>query len=107
VERENRLGATRSFIGPLPALLTTAAHLRGAALRLRVKGIMGAKKKSHRFDLLADLSLDRPVGASGSKPNCAVSRRLPFAEKAQVVEASDGLSGARAIFDFLAAKRLV
>jgi electron transfer flavoprotein beta subunit len=94
------------IVGPLPALLTTAltfAEPRYASL----KGIMGAKKKNIATKTLADLSLDVPVGAGGSKTELRSFAPPPVRGKGKTIEAADGAAGARAIFDFLAEKRLV
>jgi electron transfer flavoprotein beta subunit len=105
VERETDSGY-QMVHGPLPALLTTALTF-GEPRYASLKGIMGAKKKSIASISLQDLSLDRPVGTSGSKTELRSFAPPPVRGKGQVVEASDGLSGAQAIFDFLAVKRLV
>jgi hypothetical protein len=47
------------------------------------------------------------VGTNGSKTELRSFAPPPVRGKGRVVEASDGLSGAQAIFDFLAEKRLV
>ena len=105
MERETDSGY-QTVHGPLPALLTTALTF-GEPRYASLKGIMGAKKKSIASISLHDLALDRPVGTSGSKTELRSFAPPPVRGKGQVVEASDGLSGAQAIFDFLAAKRLV
>jgi electron transfer flavoprotein beta subunit len=105
VERETDSGY-QTVHGPLPALLTTALTF-GEPRYASLKGIMGAKKKSIASISLQDLALDRPVGASGSKTELRSFAPPPVRGKGQVVEANDGLSGAQAIFDFLASKRLV
>jgi electron transfer flavoprotein beta subunit len=105
VERETDSGY-QSVRGKLPVLLTTALTF-GEPRYASLKGIMGAKKKSIASISLADLSLDSPVGSEGSKTELQSFAPPPVRGKGQVVEAADGASGAKAIFDFLAAKRLV
>jgi electron transfer flavoprotein beta subunit len=105
VERETDAGYQTVTV-PLPALLTTALTF-GEPRYASLKGIMGAKKKTIVTMSLADLGLDRPVGASGSKTEL-VSFAPPEARgKGRTVEASDGVSGAQVIFDFLKEKKLV
>jgi electron transfer flavoprotein beta subunit len=105
VERETDSGY-QTVRGPLPALLTTALTF-GEPRYASLKGIMGAKKKSIATISLQDLSLDRPVGTNGSKTELRSFAPPPVRGKGKIVEVSDGLSGAQAIFDFLADKRLV
>jgi len=105
VERENHSGY-QTVRGPLPALLTTALTF-GSRGNASLKGIMGAKKKEHRHDIAAG-PLPRPPGGHYRLENRAAQfRAAPVRGKGKVIEASDGLSGAQAIFDFLAEKRLV
>ncbi len=105
VERETD-GGYQVVSGPLPALLTTALTF-GEPRYASLKGIMGAKKKSIATLTLADLGLERAVGAAGSKMVLESFAPPPPREKGRVVEAADGAAGARAIFDFLREKKLV
>jgi electron transfer flavoprotein beta subunit len=105
VERETD-GGYQVVSGPLPALLTTALTF-GEPRYASLKGIMGAKKKTITTLTLADLGLDRAVGTEGSKIKLESFAPPPPREKGRVVEASDGASGARTIFDFLREKKLV
>jgi electron transfer flavoprotein beta subunit len=105
VERETDTGYQTVRV-PLPALLTTALTF-GEPRYASLKGIMGAKKKTIATMSLADLVLDRPVGASGSKTELLTFAPPPARGKGRTVEASDGASGAQVIFDFLKEKKLV
>ncbi len=105
VERETDVGY-QTVRTPLPALLTTALTF-GEPRYASLKGIMGAKKKTLTITSLADLALDQPVGASGSKTELRSFSPPPARGKGATVEATDGLSGAQAIFEFLQEKKLV
>lgn len=105
VERETDSGY-QTVRGPLPALLTTALTF-GEPRYASLKGIMGAKKKPIASLSLANLSLDQPVGTAGSKTELRSFAPPAGRGKGETVEASDGATGAQAIFDFLAQKRLV
>lgn len=105
VERETD-GGYQTVHGPLPALLTTALTF-GEPRYASLKGIMGAKKKTIALLTLADLHLERPVGAAGSKMQLESFAPPPPRGKGRTIEASDGVVGAQAIFDFLRAKKLV
>ncbi|HVN68025.1 MAG TPA: electron transfer flavoprotein subunit beta/FixA family protein [Candidatus Binatia bacterium] len=105
VERETDSGY-QTVRAPLPALLTTALTF-GEPRYASLKGIMGAKKKTIAATSLADLALDLPVGASGSKTELRSFAPPPTRGKGVTIEASDGAAGAKAIFDFLREKKLV
>jgi electron transfer flavoprotein beta subunit len=105
VERETDVGY-QTVRTPLPALLTTALTF-GEPRYASLKGIMGAKKKAITTTSLADLSLDAAVGTNGSKTELRSFEPPPPRGKGRVVEASDGLSGAQTIFDFLQERKLV
>jgi electron transfer flavoprotein beta subunit len=105
VERETDTGY-QTVHGPLPALLTTALTF-GEPRYASLKGIMGAKKKPITVESIADLGLDKPVGAAGSKMKLLEFAPPPVRGKGRVVEAADGAAGAQAIFDFLKEKKLV
>jgi electron transfer flavoprotein beta subunit len=92
--------------GPLPALITVTMAV-GEPRYASLKGIMGAKKKTIAPMALADLGLDRAVGTDGAKTEVLEVSAPKPREKARVVEAVDGASGAQAIFDFLREKKLV
>ena len=68
---------------------------------------MGAKKKTIAASSLADLALELPVGASGSKTELRSFAPPAARGKGKTIEAADGASGAQAIFDFLREKKLV
>ena len=105
VERETDSGY-QNISGPLPSLLTTALTF-GEPRYASLKGIMGAKKKTIATLTVADLGLDQPVGESGSKTMLETFAPPPVRGKGEVVEAADGAAGAKVIFDFLKAKKLV
>ena len=105
VERETDVGF-QTVLGPLPSLLTTALTF-GEPRYASLKGIMGAKKKTIATIGLADLSLELPVGSSGSKTELESFAPPSVRGKGKTIEASDGQSGAAAIFDFLREKKFV
>ena len=105
VERETDTGYQTVRV-TLPALLTTALTF-GEPRYASLKGIMGAKKKTIATLTVADLGLDQPVGESGSKTMLETFAPPPVRGKGEVVEAADGAAGAKLIFDFLKAKKLV
>jgi electron transfer flavoprotein beta subunit len=105
VERETDSGY-QEVSGPLPSLLTTALTF-GEPRYASLKGIMGAKKKTIATLTVADLGLDQPVGESGSKTVLETFAPPPVRGKGEVVEVTDGATGAKVIFDFLKAKKLV
>ena len=92
VERETDSGY-QTVHGPLPALLTTALTF-GEPRYASLKGIMGAKKKSDRFDL-ARRSRARPPGGHERLQNRSAQFRAArrVRGKGQVVEAADGADG--------------
>ena len=103
VERETDTGY-QNVSGPLPALLTTALTF-GEPRYASLKGIMGAKKKTIETLTVGDLGLDQAVGESGSKTQLLAFAPPPVRGKGEVVEAGDGPTGAKIIFDFLQATR--
>jgi electron transfer flavoprotein beta subunit len=105
VERETDSGYQKVH-GPLPSLLTTALTF-GEPRYASLKGIMGAKKKTIATLSVADLGLDQAVGTGGSKTELKTFAPPPARGKGEVVEAADGPTGAKIIFDFLSAKKLV
>jgi electron transfer flavoprotein beta subunit len=105
VERETDSGHQK-VSGPMPSLLTTALTF-GEPRYASLKGIMGAKKKTIATLTVADLGLDQPVGENGSKTILETFAPPPVRGKGEVVEAADGATGAKVIFDFLKAKKLV
>lgn len=105
VERETDTGY-QIVRSPLPALLTTALTF-GEPRYASLKGIMGAKKKTIAATALADLALELPVGADGSKTELRSFAPPPPRGKGRSVEAPDGAAGALAIFNFLQERKLV
>jgi len=105
VQRETDSGY-QVVSGPLPALISVTMAV-GEPRYASLKGIMGAKKKTIAITPLAEVSLDKPVGTDGSKTDVFEISAPKSREKARVVEAADGATGAQAIFDFLTEKKLV
>jgi electron transfer flavoprotein beta subunit len=104
VERETDTGYQTVDVA-LPALLTTALTF-GEPRYASLKGIMGAKKKTIAALTTADLELEAPIGAAGSKVAIESFAPPPARGRGRVVEAADGAAGAAAIFEFLREKRL-
>ncbi len=92
--------------GPLPALVTVTMAV-GEPRYASLKGIMGAKKKTIDVLSAADVGIDRPLGSDSAKMEVVAIAAPKSREKARVVEAADGASGAQAIFDFLRERKLV
>jgi electron transfer flavoprotein beta subunit len=92
--------------GPLPSLITVTMAV-GEPRYASLKGIMGAKKKTIASMTVADLGLERAVGTDGAKTEVLDVSAPKAREKARVVEAADGATGAKAIFDFLREKKLI
>jgi electron transfer flavoprotein beta subunit len=90
----------------LPLLVSVTMAI-GEPRYASLKGIMGAKKKTIATLSLADLALEKPVGGAGAKTELLSFAPPPVREKARIVEAADGASGARVIFDFLKERKLV
>ncbi|MHB8147391.1 MAG: electron transfer flavoprotein subunit beta/FixA family protein [Vulcanimicrobiaceae bacterium] len=105
IERETDTGF-QIVHGPLPSVITTALTF-GEPRYASLKGIMGAKKKTIATLALGDLGLEQPVGTAGSKTELLTFAPPAARGEGLVVEATDGPSGARAIFDFLKEKKLV
>jgi electron transfer flavoprotein beta subunit len=105
IERETDVGY-QTVRGPLPSLITTALTF-GEPRYASLKGIMGAKKKTIAPMSLADLALDSPVGAAGSKAELRSFAPPAPRGKGKTIEASDGVSGAQAIFHFLREMKFV
>ncbi|HEY5258644.1 MAG TPA: electron transfer flavoprotein subunit beta/FixA family protein [Candidatus Baltobacteraceae bacterium] len=90
----------------LPALVSVTMAV-GEPRYASLKGIMGAKKKTLATLCLADLGSDVPAGDDGALTELVRVGPPATREKAAVVNATDGASGARAIFDFLKQRKLV
>lgn len=91
--------------GPLPAVVSVTMAI-GEPRYASLKGIMGAKKKAIEVLSAADLGLS-PAGGAAAKTELDAFAPPPVREKAKVVEAADGPSGAQAIYDFLKERKLV
>ena len=98
VQRETDTGY-QVVSGPLPALVTVTMAI-GEPRYASLKGIMGAKKKP-----LDSLPAAEP--SSGPKTEVVAIGAPKVREKARIVEAADGESGAKAVFDFLRERKLV
>lgn len=87
---------------PLPALVSVTMAV-GEPRYASLKGIMGAKKKTIAMLSAAD------IGLTGVTPKAQLLSFAPppARTKARVVEAKDGVEGARVIFDFLRERKLV
>jgi len=92
--------------GPLPALISVTMAV-GEPRYPSLKGIMGAKKKTITVMPLAELGLDRAVGKDGAKTEMLSFTPPSARAKAHVINAQDGATGAKAIFDFLKERKLV
>jgi len=92
--------------GPLPVLISVTMAV-GEPRYASLKGIMGAKKKPIDLLTLADLQLPTAVGTDGAKTHVFEVGAPKGREKARVIEAADGATGARAIFEFLREKKLI
>lgn len=93
-------------VGPLPAFMTVTMAV-GEPRYASLKGIMGAKKKTIATLSLQELGIEKPVGSDGAKTEVLAIDPPKAREKARVVEAPDGATGAKAIFDFLHERKLV
>jgi electron transfer flavoprotein beta subunit len=90
---------------PLPAVVAVSDAINEPRYP-SLKGIMGAKKKPQEVLLLVDLGVDAAdAGEAGSRTSVLALSDPPARGGARKVE-DDG-SGAQAIVDFLAEKRLV
>ncbi len=90
----------------LPAMLSVTMAV-GEPRYASLKGIMGAKKKTIAPMALADIGVTGSAGADGAKIRLLSTAPPPVRGKAKVVEATDGLSGAQAVLDFLKERKLV
>jgi electron transfer flavoprotein beta subunit len=91
---------------PLPSLITVTMAV-GEPRYASLKGIMGAKKKTISTLSIADIGLERAAGTDGAKTDVLDISAPKAREKAQLVEAPDGATGAKAIFDFLRTRKLI
>jgi electron transfer flavoprotein beta subunit len=105
IERETDVGH-QIVRGPMPALITTALTF-GEPRYPSLKGIMGAKKKTITVLSAGDLGLAKAAGSDGAKTGVVDVTAPKAREKARVVQAEDGASGAKAIFDFLRERKLI
>ncbi|MFN2450006.1 MAG: electron transfer flavoprotein subunit beta [Candidatus Baltobacteraceae bacterium] len=92
--------------GPLPALITVTMAV-GEPRYASLKGIMGAKKKPITVLSAADAGLTQADATGGAKTGVVQISAPKTREKARVVQAEDGASGAKAIFEFLRERKLI
>jgi electron transfer flavoprotein beta subunit len=85
----------------LPALASVTMAI-GEPRYASLKGIMGAKKKSIEILSTSDVGF-----TATPKMELLTFAPPPARTKARIVEASDGATGAQAIFDFLRERKLV
>ena len=105
VERETDTG-TQQVTAPLPAVLMVTLAV-GEPRYASLKGIMGAKKKTITILPASELALEKPVGLAGAKTELAAVAEPAVRGKGQIVEAPDGTTGAKLIFDFLKERKLI
>lgn len=106
VQREIEGGYLR-VTAPLPALVSVTKSINEPRYPT-LKGIMGAKKKTITPLTLADLGADAArVGDAGSKTAVDAYAAVGARAKGNVIQASDPAQGARAIMEFLIAKKAV
>lgn len=105
VERETDSGH-QVVTASLPAVLTVTMAV-GEPRYPSLKGIMGAKKKPLTPLAVEELGLDGAVGSAGAKTELLEVGAPPVRGKGRLVNAEDGPSGARIIFDFLKEKKLI
>ncbi len=86
----------------LPALVSVTMAV-GEPRYASLKGIMGAKKKTIAVLSASDVGSEN----RGPKTELLSFAPPPARTKAKIVEAPDGATGARAIFDFLRERKLV
>jgi len=72
-----------------------------------LKGIMGAKKKTIAVQTLADVGVDKPIGAEGAKTEVLALATPPARGKGEIFEAADAVAGAQKILEFLHERKLV
>jgi len=104
-EREADTGYLK-VSAPLPALVSVTKSIAEPRYP-SLKGIMGAKKKTIAPLTVAELALERPIGADGAKTEVIGLTEPAARGKGKVVEVSDGADGARVILEFLREKKLV
>ena len=102
-ETENGYQTVRAQLPALASITKSANEPRYPSL----KGIMGAKKKEIRTLTIADLGLSKAVGADGARTELIAMMTPPVRGKGRVFTASDGVSGAAAVVDFLKERQLL
>jgi electron transfer flavoprotein beta subunit len=105
VKRETETGY-QTLSAPLPALASVTKSANEPRYP-SLKGIMGAKKKDIRTLTLADLGLTKAVGSDGARTELLALATPPAREAGRTVTAADGAAGARAVMDFLTARKLL
>ncbi|HLJ82833.1 MAG TPA: electron transfer flavoprotein subunit beta/FixA family protein [Candidatus Eremiobacteraceae bacterium] len=106
VHRETETGYLR-MRAPLPALVSVTKSANEPRYP-SLKGIMGAKKKEIAALTLSGLNgaADR-AGEAGSRTKVLATSAVGARPKGTVIQAPDGDEGARAILDFLVAKKAI
>jgi electron transfer flavoprotein beta subunit len=106
VHRETESGYLR-VSAPLPALVSVTKSANEPRYP-SLKGIMGAKKKEIAPLLLADIEADAArLGDAGSRTRVVGIAPVGARPKGTVVTATDANEGARAVIDFLVAKKVI
>jgi electron transfer flavoprotein beta subunit len=106
VQRETESGYLR-VSAPLPALVSVTKSANEPRYP-SLKGIMGAKKKEIAPLSLADIGAEAArLGDSGSRTHVAGIAPVGARPKGTVITAADAAEGARAVIDFLVAKKVI
>ncbi|MDQ6825826.1 MAG: electron transfer flavoprotein subunit beta/FixA family protein [Candidatus Eremiobacteraeota bacterium] len=92
--------------GPLPAVVSVTMAV-GEPRYPSLRGIMGAKKKTIEVMSLADLGLTQAVGSDGARTELLHVAAPAARAQGRVVHATDGAEGAKIIFEFIKAKKLI
>ncbi|HEY7980527.1 MAG TPA: electron transfer flavoprotein subunit beta/FixA family protein [Candidatus Eremiobacteraceae bacterium] len=106
VQRETESGYLR-VSAPLPALVSVTKSANEPRYP-SLKGIMGAKKKEIAPLSLADIGADTALlGDPGSRTRVTAIAPVGPRPKGTVITAADATEGARAVIDFLVAKKVI
>jgi electron transfer flavoprotein beta subunit len=106
VQRETESGYLR-VSAPLPALVSVTKSANEPRYP-SLKGIMGAKKKEIAPLSLSDIGADAArLGDSGSRTRVVNIAPVGARPKGSVITATDANEGARAVIDFLVAKKVI
>lgn len=106
VQRETESGYLR-VTAPLPAVVSVTKSANEPRYP-SLKGIMGAKKKEIAALSLADIGADAArLGDAGSRTRVVSIAPVGARPKGTVITATDAMEGARAVIDFLVAKKVI